>query len=778
MSTLDLAHSWHRADFILRGEYCPLRTLHEEFDKIRIRLGARFLIHIAVDHEVILRSLNWACGDPEPLSRRLAQTLRQANYRDAFPELNTVIVKMVQRESAKLVARVPTNVAGNIVEQLAHIVATTYGAQAPSLLPLHQFSWTGLMLNHGGREPFTPRDGEVRSVLLYSPASPSSVGVHNADFQDLSVMIKCTFEANARRDAVVMNQVADELSVHEVEQYHFSELAAKALALAIKITRSDAGAVYLLSAEEPIHLQCEARTPSNIAYEKRMPFDNEMFIAQSIIRHRAYQYVGYRHGPVNNLKPTIDSDSGIELITPISGPLADTKEPAIGAVTLHRSARPQGYSSYERALVRNVALRLALMHTGVATREIATAISILRSTSPTSLTIQPKAKGDLAKASRLSQWPSDVNIAIPKLRKIFRQLATSTQSHSISLRIALPDPSVNEPGLVLARVAAYPLARIDDSFALQKITDPGPHWDVMRIGEPINIRDVNRQQEYPRFRPNTLSALCVPVRAEGIVIGTLNLESPLIDNYDPFMSLIVALCGAIGRTLADGRAALETSVLDNAAQALARRHEFSGDLTALAKDVKNLTEGSSKEPILARIASMHSAIKDLRDLPGRQSASASYWGIISEVAQAAQLRFGAISKPTDDIFHQKVSSQATQLLSTVLRSLFRNINFHSDISAHDSFGRPVPRAHFSVTKLQGTAQAVATFENFSRDFLEPDVCKQLYRYPITGPGGELRLGTYIAGLNARRMGARIHACCLEDKKTFRTTLIVPIGDLT
>jgi len=173
---------------------------------------------------------------------------------------------------------------------------------------------------------------------------------------------------------------------------------------------------------------------------------------------------------------------------------------------------------------------------------------------------------------------------------------------------------------------------------------------------------------------------------------------------------------------------------------------------------------------------MEITMRELRETERPSSSPASIWQIFEDCRAQTQLRFGIITEPEDSIFLEPVRSNVAQALSVVFGSVLRNINYHSSLSAFDGEGRPVPRVLFTTTELQGEGQAVIVLENYSKKFLGEQACKELYRYPVQGGRGNLRLGTYIAGLNARRIGARIHACALEDNRTFRTTLVIPAGE--
>jgi hypothetical protein len=773
--SLDPAYeSWQLADFVLRGDYCPLSSLHSQIEKVRETLGAAFIMHVAVDHEVVLRSLNWADARSGSTSA-LAYSLCRANYRDEYPELNKSLVDMVRRQSGSRISAIPTATADSLSIRLGELTSRVpHPVRLNSNFLMPESGWGGIMLNHTGRAATAPRDGEVRSILLFHPAL-TNVRI-NTVLVDLGVMLKCTFAAAARRDTVVMNRVAQQLSIHGTAQLDFAGVASKALILALDITRSTAGAVYLLSAEDPIVLHCEAQLAySGHEYRDQIQFaPEESLIARSISRHRTYQHADWIAGASAASELTLGPGSGIELVTPIAGPLADTQEPAIGAITLQKAMGSQGYSSYERALVRNVALRLALIHTSMATRDIATAISTLRSSSPARL---QSVHDDATKSGSDDRaWPEDIRIAVRKCQEPLRQLAESTQSHSVSLRIALPDCSVQGHGLALMRVAAYPPRRIDDEFAAQREGDPGPHWEVMHSGREVSVPDTSEDGRYDRVRPDTRSALCVPLRVEGIVAGTLNLESPLVDNYTSFTSIIAAFGGAIGRTLADSRAMLEAEVLDSAAHSLARRHEISGDLNALSSKIESQLSPGGEQVWLTQIESMKAVIEDLREQQPRTSEPSTLWQIFKDCSDKTQLRFSSLRKPSKKVFSEPLTPLATQVLSTVFHSLLRNINYHSSASAYDDEGKAVPRVRFGTTELQGVIQAVIVTENSSKKYVDPKLCRILYRYPVKGPEGELRLGTYIAGLNARRIGARVHACALSHK-IFRTTVLVPVGEL-
>jgi GAF domain-containing protein len=608
--------------------------------------------------------------------------------------------------------------------------------------------------------------------------APGAAALRRADVHllDLGVMLKCTAEANARRDAVVMQQVAQHLSFShsEYSDKPLEAISAEALDLACEITGSAGGAIYFLSTAGTAQFERLAvREGVGFSYPSNLPLTSGTTVRWATERHRAYQQIG-GSSAAGALRRAVDSPGGTELVTPIAGPLADTSAPAVGAIALfHREGETRGYGSYERALVRNVALRLALFRTNTATRQIATAISTLRSRSPRRLqTSQPTA--NVVRPS----WPKDILKATERFEEPLSQLAASTHSHSVTLRIALPDHELAAAhGLSLARVAAYPPMRLDEPFEREREGDPGMHWDVMRDGCEKYASRIGGDSHFVQVRAGTESVLCVPVRIEGILAGTLNLESPFADNYATFLPLVVALAGAVGRTLADARAEIEGDLLDRTAQALARRHEYSGVLSAMRTDLESVEPSELRRKLTGEVDALQTVVQDLRKPDVRPDLTAkSLWDIVQDASQQIQLWI-VKERPVDNTYHTPLSPRATEALETVMSSVFRNVNYHSTSEGRDREGQPVPRLKFDRTHLEGVEQAVVIVENLSKTLLRPEVCAELYRYPVEGPHREIRLGTYIAGLNARRVGARIHAVPFHGGQALRTTLIVPVEKL-
>jgi hypothetical protein len=303
---------------------------------------------------------------------------------------------------------------------------------------------------------------------------------------------------------------------------------------------------------------------------------------------------------------------------------------------------------------------------------------------------------------------------------------------------------------------------------------------VLRSGHQSYVPRIgDRHPQFPEVRPGTRSALCVPVKVEGILAGTLNLESPFENNYAPFLPLVLALSGAVGRTLADARAQLEDAILDLAAQALDRRHDSSRELDRISKDLEGLPASPERDTLLDQAERMQSLVKNMRRKRehGPAPAPASLWQVFEATVRKLGLKIHGCRAPRLKLFDETLDERACACLTTMFLSILYNLNQHSSADAHDTRGRPVPRVRFEVLRLQAVDQAVVILESLSSKYLTEEFCGELYRYPIKRPNAELRLGTYIAGINARRVGARVHSSLFEDSRTLRTTMIIPIEQL-
>ncbi|MGH8897388.1 MAG: GAF domain-containing protein [Egibacteraceae bacterium] len=725
-----------------------------------------------------MRSMCFALGEPRVTTRHLTQVLQRANYHHGSYEFNLECIRASEGRASRCWCPLEPSITNNLLNHLLEIENNNKErlTEADRSFLKKARSWHSAYLGHTGRDGIAPKPGEVRSIVLADVPLPWSRLTECArELQDLGVRAKSTARANTRRDAVVMQQVADRLTVDHSSLEDLLSLAAEALNVAVNVTSSSGGAIYFLSAEPGAgYERTTCFDNGDIVYPNRIANDESTALAWSVSRHRATQVPPGAPGKQQKMR-TFDPQRGTELITPIMGPLAGPNSPAVGALSVFRDSSESVYSGYDLSLLRNIALRLALLRTTGATARIADAITAMRTQAGH---VQLADTSVAASALGGSALPRDIAAAVERFREPLEQLAHSTNSHSVTVRIALPSAETSAShGLALVRVAAYPRSRMtEDPYPAQQESDGGINWIVMRNGAPEYVRRARGDERVLAFRPGTASELCVPVRVEGALIGVLNLESTVIENYTVALPLILAFSAALGRTLADAAAAQTQRIIDRAALTMSKRHDIDNYLTEFERSI--LRHGPNErlradfETFSERV---RGALAEIRQPPSTPAVSEMS---LSEILDKALVDLDMITELPEtrdsDLLNRRLNAQDGQALSLAFRNVFRNLINHTAPTMAASDGHPLRSIYFSNTVLDGRRQSVVIIENYSDEYISTDRAMELYRYPLVGNSGELRLGAFLAGLNARRAGAKLHASVLTDARTLRTIAVVPI----
>jgi hypothetical protein len=166
---------WRSADYVLRGEYCPIQQVRGQVEWIRDELNAQVVVHVATDHEVVLRSLTWAVGEPTEFCADLSQRLRCAEYRRDNRATNKLLVQTVRAHDTEDLGTLEPGLADRLFSGLCGV--TPRGGGTAGTPPLPRSGWGGLVLSHTGRAAVGPRAGEARSILLVYPgaATPTAL---------------------------------------------------------------------------------------------------------------------------------------------------------------------------------------------------------------------------------------------------------------------------------------------------------------------------------------------------------------------------------------------------------------------------------------------------------------------------------------------------------------------------------------------------------------------------------------------------------------------------
>jgi GAF domain-containing protein len=769
--------TWDAEAYILRGQHCPPAAIRETLQDAMHALGANQMVHIAFHDQGIIGSLSFTLGYPKLLGDKVDGLLARAH--DQINEGSLVnecmqIVAGVRSESFLSAEQVH-----KLVASVARLDTRRSILSAAEIESFTEMVQSGMYLTHTGRGSESPALGDIQSLMLLDIAPVSKSLLHESGLSHtLAVQLKSTAEGSALSDTTVMRIVGDRLHYDREAgaEAPFPETVDHALALAIEVTNSEAGAIYSHSAStgQPFELLASSGSedfPSSIAREEAGVLTSA--VLQNIAIQRSH-WPFPEHPSADWCHPT-----GASLVSPIGGPGINPWRSPVGAIVICRNGQNDAFSAYDLALVRNVALRISLARTTYTMRRIGEVTSALRANTDWAKMI------DNLRNKPAEQFepqglilPADVRVASERVAAFLQGLAEVTDSQSISMRIALPSERATQPhGLALVRVASYPEASSGTVLEVQTEDDRGFNWRCMKTGEPVYAARVSdHSEDYLLVRPSTISELTVPIRLGGSVVGVLNLESSLYDAYDTVQPLILSFSGAVARTLADARAALEQRVIDRAAQALNHRHTMDSQLDVLQKEIDGLgLSGSQHVSLTTKVAALKTELDAIRRVKFVEEENASTMPQILERAAEKVSYLGDLpAEIRDPRFSVTIAGDRATALEVSISNILSNLMNYTGTSVDEAGGRPLREIAMSLGSLGGSENIILQFQNFANGYVDARRIADLYRWPIQGNAGRLRIGGFLAGLSARRANARLQAIVLSDRRTVRTTLIVPI----
>jgi len=273
----------------------------------------------------------------------------------------------------------------------------------------------------------------------------------DSDAVGLAERISATARANVRRDVLIMKRLDAclDLRLFVAGEIDFSAAAERLVELAVEISGSDFGCCYLINpAEHRFDLAAPKHVTAAVAngwvYEQELPQDAKVLVAASCREHQTLGLPpGLQRLPELDYTGRMVGDSRgwvSELATPLPGPLASPSAPAIGALSVTRfGSSHHPYGAYEISVVRNVALRLALISTTTTTTKAARMFVRLSLSGPA--VPAPAAHGRdnehgcTGKDERLlpSAVPDDIRAALPAVEDALGTLGRVTASHSANL---------------------------------------------------------------------------------------------------------------------------------------------------------------------------------------------------------------------------------------------------------------------------------------------------------------------------------------------------------
>jgi hypothetical protein len=755
---------WHLADYVLHRTFCPLDQVRTHLDHIRTAFGGQTLIHIAAHRNSIMPQLCFVTGNPGVPISDLNRAIRNSKSSDGLGEVSAGILRadVSRRRRALTGSETAPLIAGLLA------VCRRQSNSQNVIQFIEGFIWHACTLMTVDESHRGEASTEIQSIILLDSDIPRlSLDINASLLDDLLLRLQATAVASSLRDSLVMAMVTDKLPGPLLQAPGNLDAA---LDLAVSATRSDGGAIYLMqSAKEVAYRIVAIQSTDEFVFQQEVPRNYDNALSWSVEHHTTYQISPQLDSVA--LPGVIKQFKGIELITPIAGPLAGTSAPAIGALALCRAAPAGEYDAYDQAITRNVALRIALMHTTMLSGRLAKAIGDLDNR-----TIGETAINRIGRAHYAS-WliPDDYRDVLDRIHPQLAQACEATYSQSVTLRLALPDYRSTSPhALTLVRCAAHPRIRIRDRYRVLREPDGGIAWAVMRSGTYEHSRDVTLDKRYLAARTGISSELCMPVKVHGITIGTLNFESPIRDNYAATVPSVLAFAGAVGRAFEQASSARTRQVIDQAALSIAKRHAIDKQVTAFQRALR--AEVLTPEGHRALEQFTTSTRQTIAEMRGKAVIRAANAGALRDIIHSTLHRLDTTLTlpeiPLGGPFDSHLDPLRATAVMVALTNLFENAISHVDPDPRVK-GRPQRTVRFDRTYLDGAECAVVAVENQIRHPLPTDRLKGLYHYPLAGKSDELRLGAFLAGLAAQRAGGRLHAYQSVSGQILTSVLLIP-----
>lgn len=795
------APRWTPEAFILRGSYCPRPVILDSIERTRLYVGAEAALVITADEGATLRSLCFQAPKHPKGPHDLVGLLRSVEQLNR--KFNSSDLVLTRPSTPGAEAPFPRS-APRLLASLAEVAEEEDKDALATWLALGN-DWVPARIPSAAT-------ARISAAILFLEPSSEHVVDHDgmrlveADAQivEITERVNATVQADVRRDTAIMARLDDQLDPADFAKgtVDLEQAASSLVQLAVDVSRSDVGACYVFDHGRGAMTQTGVAVPNPLReagweYPPELDEDSHALAFSSFDNRRPIQLPpGFpaedRGVPTCKCIGDIHAES-VELATPIVGPLASPKAPAVGVLTVARIGTEDAkYGAYDLAVLRNISLRLALINATANTEAAARVFARLSTRATDRIRSQTASSGPLrglrltengAGLSTHAPLPDDLHVTLPAIQEGLETLGRITGSYSATFRAALPSPEPTAAhGLTLRRIAAYPKHWLKGDGELQDEAQGGVNWKVTLTGIPQYAPVVEDEDAYLERREDTLSELCVPVLVEGRVIGVVNLESADRNAYDALVTTAQAFAAHVGLAIADARIAISSVLHDYAIEIVRRGHELSGqecrDLRTLATETpeqhwRQLIEKSANE--IERKAKGLRAFASADD--DDTACPLTFPELVRERRAAIELHFVELS--LDPVAEwQPYPLGVAQIVRLALKDVLGNLKRHSAKSA----------AQATLTLHQGhwggEKHDILTIVNRPSSPLNPVDAVNAYRALLghespdpsaDGSGATLRVpqfGAFLAGTMARRVGGDVHLCQRPDGLT-QVTLSIP-----
>lgn len=786
---------WSVTDFVVRGQFCPVSELQPAVERIAHHAGADAAILLAADEKALLRTLctAWAVSDSaieivelighlsstkggRPRLQDLVRMGRPGTQSpDRFPRSAQRIVDLLFDHAKRT---------GSFAGRYFGTDAGTWRPALPALEAVGARVSCAVLLRNPKRHLQDPAPGQpVRGVRA------------DSCMRDVIERVNATAHASVRLDGQVLLRLDATVPPTKIVlgTLDFEKAAALLTQLAVEVSQSQIGACYMHEPPRERILRISCHVPrllqSSVGFPEEIAASSQRAAALCIRRHGRE----FHHHRLPDASPQSTSDhSGppwpAELATPIPGPLASRLTPAVGVLTVARledgvDADPITYSAYDHALLRNIALRLALLR---ATTNVEAAGASFRALPVNvgtatwhraSETESRTTRGRLGRPDTLA-IPDDITLALRAITEGLQHLAGVTNSHSATFRAALPDAQVRDPhGLSLVRLAASSQELLTERGVVQQLENGGVNWVAVRNGRPKYAPDIRKEKSYYALRHKTKSELSLPVSVEGRVVGVINLESPLLHGYDGQIATAQAFAERIALIIANARLAVSRRAQEYAVEIIGHGHEMAAECGKL-RDLAPRLAAFRQEEVESVAEAIERKARGLRSFVRAEGDSipATLPALFRESIASAQVEH--LSLINEELSNWRpYNGQAAALLRECCYHVVTNIKRHAAI-----VGFRESELRFFQDTWGGVVHDIAEVRNVSKDTIPPQRAINMYRVPLeraipvraSEPRSVIvpNFGAYLAGTLARLCGGDIYVS-VHRGRDVRLTMTVP-----
>lgn len=773
---------WTPGDYVLRGEFCPTAQVQLALESMSDRMDAEAAFIVAADDRGIVEALCFAVPRSVAPARRFQRLVRGAGEDPSLKES--------LRSKGDGDRELPWFQA---ITQALAALAEAQGS--PDLASwLNPDLWTPVWI------PTQAARARISVAVFLRGVRASAAD--DAQWIDLpremirvTEMVNATAHADVRRDLTIMQRVDDKLDPADYASGTIRyERATRALVeLAVAISEAQAGAYYAIDrATESLRINAASYADGAAdlcSFPSALGLGDSPAACRSARENVTAQWTESASSDDSMVATCTSSTSHpipLELVTPVPGPLASPRAPAAGVLAVAKVeglAKP--FSAYDLALLRNVALRLALISATANAEALAEVFAGLsaRVSGRDGNAIEPRAHPSTA-AHRPDAGPSlpdDLVAARAVIEDGLGKLHHMTGSQTATFRAALPCWDGPMPyGLVLARAAAHPRSLMQEEGVLQR--DEGLNWKVAREGRLRYAPNVAEESHYLARRDSTSAELCVPVSVEGRVIGVINLESTVPHAYDAYISTAQAFAAHVGLAIADARITIAAQLNDYSLEIVRRSHDVGSECNELLRSTVTTVPTETYETIRAVTRRIRKKTQELRlfssDWPATTVADTSTFpALVAAAHQGLKVTFIETYEDAAATW-QPHQPRDVELIGNALRDIFLNVKRHSRTSEDE-----VALLHLTQAVWGGQLQDILVIHNTARDPLNIKRAVNAYHSPLAhrtpaAPGRDAptsewpRMGAYLAGTHARRLGGDI-GMSFSETGTARLTFTVP-----